>query len=172
MPEKGLKYQVKLYLDSEGTDYLSRLFPEVRLLILLELPIKAILHLSATCQYLRTVICEPQSFNALIRMKILGQEAEASCLRWILPVRNIQGEQEAAHIADRGWLPVEIRQEAIIEAPFSHPSFPFALFLKAVFLSDSMRNRRRLWSIVKQYDAIWRQYRTQGWEVDYFKKLI
>ena len=28
----------------------------------------------------------------------------------------------------------------------------------------SMSNRRRFWDIVGQFQAIWREYRTEGWE--------
>jgi hypothetical protein len=85
-------------------------------------------------------------------------------------VVSVQGEQEAAFRAYQAWLPEEAREEANADNLFSHDSFPFVSFLQAVFDSDSMRNRKRWWLIVKQYEVIWKAYRTSGWERDLFRK--
>ncbi|KDQ20437.1 hypothetical protein BOTBODRAFT_26443 [Botryobasidium botryosum FD-172 SS1] len=54
------------------------------------------------------------------------------------------------------------------ESPFLSPSFPYFAFVRACFGDDSLRNRRRLWGIAKQFERVWREYRTKGWERDIF----
>ncbi|KDQ20438.1 hypothetical protein BOTBODRAFT_61583 [Botryobasidium botryosum FD-172 SS1] len=54
------------------------------------------------------------------------------------------------------------------ESPFLSSSFPYFAFVRVCFEDDSMRNRRRLWGIAKQFERVWREYRTQGWERDIF----
>jgi hypothetical protein len=54
--------------------------------------------------------------------------------------------------------------------PFSDHSFPFHAFVLVCLTLDTtpasmlMSNRRCFWGIIKQFQAIWWNYRTTGWE--------
>lgn len=87
-------------------------------------------------------------------------------LYWILPVETVAGERDAAMAAFQTWLPLDVSTDA----PLMHPSFPLLEFVKAVYRTDSMSNRKRLWGIVQQLGTIWCEYRSQGWQIDYFRK--
>lgn len=52
--------------------------------------------------------------------------------------------------------------------PLFEPDFPLLAFLRAWYLSDNMRARRRRWNIIKQFDILWTNYRRDGWERDEF----
>lgn len=76
-------------------------------------------------------------------------------LFWILPVTTLPGEAECAF--ESAWTWIDGPQGS--DSPFEHAEFPFLAYLRECFRSDSMRNRRRLWGIVKQYDRLWDDYR-------------
>ncbi|KAI0084837.1 hypothetical protein BDY19DRAFT_997400 [Irpex rosettiformis] len=48
------------------------------------------------------------------------------------------------------------------------PQFPALAFIRACQESDSMRNRQRLYGLVKQIEEEWKSYRLNGWKVDRF----
>lgn len=48
------------------------------------------------------------------------------------------------------------------------PQFPALAFVAACWSSDSMKNRRRLWSQVRQFEELWKDYRLHGWQADRF----
>jgi hypothetical protein len=104
-----------------------------------------------------------------------------SSTRWLLPVGSINGETEAATSAAREWLasehalsstsgPPSLHQSNDLTLPFREHSFPFYAFVPAclslntTLASMSMSNRRRFWGITQQFQVIWRNYRTTGWE--------
>jgi hypothetical protein len=101
--------------------------------------------------------------------------------RWLLPVKTINGETETATSAAREWLaskhaPTDTSGLSLpcqsIESSlfFGDHSFPFHAFVPVCLTLDmtpasmSMSNQRRFWGIIKQFQAIWRNYRTTGWE--------
>lgn len=55
-----------------------------------------------------------------------------------------------------------------LKSILAHPQFPHLRFVRACWDSDSMMNRKRLWGMVKQFDGLWKEYRTNGWDVDRF----
>jgi len=99
-------------------------------------------------------------------------------LRWISPVGAMPSEVERANDVFRQWTSsVSPHSVDVPEGPTPHsdmrnplllPHFPRLAFVHACFQSDSMMNRKRIWSIVKQYDALWMDYRTNGWQEDKF----
>ncbi|KAJ7645904.1 hypothetical protein DFH06DRAFT_1424523 [Mycena polygramma] len=73
-------------------------------------------------------------------------------LGWILPVENVKGEVERANTAARGWYPERSELASVLDSK----DFPFSRFVSECSKSNSMRNRRRLWSIYKQYEVLWK----------------
>ncbi|KAJ7145157.1 hypothetical protein C8R43DRAFT_1013042 [Mycena crocata] len=71
-------------------------------------------------------------------------------LRWILPVQGVKGEVDRANSAVAGWY----ANPEGLSSVFSSRGFPFASFISECVRSNSMRNRRRLWKIFKQYEAL------------------
>lgn len=66
-------------------------------------------------------------------------------------------------------IPVGAHSEPSTRAlPLLDPAFPLAAFIRACYLSDNMRARRRRWRIIKQFDKLWTDYRRNGWERDVF----
>ncbi|KDR71955.1 hypothetical protein GALMADRAFT_253241, partial [Galerina marginata CBS 339.88] len=136
---------------------------ELLLDIFRQIPIRSLLSLSSASRSLRTLITEPGFLNQTIKAAVLsGSEF------WILPVAAIAGEQEQARNRALEWLATVSPDHdvPITESPFHSPSFPYLAFVHACYCSDSMRNRQRLWKIVKQFDFLWRDYRLHGWQRD------
>ncbi|KAJ6522984.1 hypothetical protein DFH09DRAFT_1096929 [Mycena vulgaris] len=72
-------------------------------------------------------------------------------LRWILPVPEVKGEVNRANEAVKGWY----SNPTTLPSVFDSREFPFARFLSECVRSGSMRNRRRLWKIFKQFKVLW-----------------
>lgn len=165
---------------------------EILLPILYDLPIYDLLSLSATCRSLRRLIVDPPFLNRVLQEAILR-----GSFRYVLPVHKLRDEEERAYEAIRLWLPEAVRPAEIddgrdqesdednvaeteenseepeqvippVKPIILDPQFPALPFVRACVSSDSMRNRRRLWRMVKQFEKLWRMYRLNGWEVDRF----
>jgi hypothetical protein len=104
-----------------------------------------------------------------------------SSTRWLLPVGSINGETETATSVAREWLaskhalnstsrpllPHQSNGPAVLFRDYSFPFYAFVpacLSLNTTLASMSMSNRRRFWGIIQQFQVIWRNYRTTGWE--------
>ena len=95
-------------------------------------------------------------------------------LRWISPVNAMRSEADRANEAFSQWtsvyathnvqVPEELSSQSDTHNPLLLPHFPRLAFVHACFQSDSMMNRKRIWGIVKQYDNLWMDYRTNGWK--------
>jgi hypothetical protein len=72
-------------------------------------------------------------------------------LRWILPVQGVKSEVDRANKAATGWHCNQAGLTSVLDSK----DFPFARFVSACSRSSSMRNRRRLWKIYKQYKVLW-----------------
>jgi hypothetical protein len=72
-------------------------------------------------------------------------------LRWILPVPTVEGEVERAHKAAATWVPTADAHMSSLDSR----DFPFLQFVIRCVKDNSMRNRRRLWDIYKQYKGLW-----------------
>jgi hypothetical protein len=111
-------------------------------------------------------------------------------------VPKLRDEEERAYEAIRFWLPETVRPAGLdddqdqesgedsIEETEEHselervippvkpmildPQFPALAFVRACMTSDSMRNRKRLWGMVKQFEQLWKVYRSHGLTVDRF----
>ena len=133
--------------------------------ILRQLPIRDLLALSSVSRNLRALLTEPAFLNQTIKDAVLsGSEF------WILPVTTIAGEEERALHVAKEWLAAASSDRDVLttESPFHSSAFPYLAFVHACYESDSMRNRQRLWNIVKQFDGLWRDYRLHGWQRDVF----
>ncbi|KAJ7766386.1 hypothetical protein DFH07DRAFT_1013659 [Mycena maculata] len=83
--------------------------------------------------------------------EILWHQVHHGDLRWVLPVRGVKDEVERANSAVKGWY----GNPAGLASAFDSREFPFARFMLECARSNSMRNRRRLWLIYKQYKVLW-----------------
>lgn len=138
---------------------------ELLLDIFRQLPIDSLLSLSSASRSLRALITEPAFLNQTIKAAVLGGSAF-----WVLPVTIVADEEKNARCIAMEWLTMVSSDNDVLttESPFHSPSFPYLAFLHACYESDSMRNRKRLWNIVKQFDGLWRDYRLHGWQRDVF----
>jgi len=146
-------------------DPFSALPVELLFDILRQLPIRALLVLSSISRNLRALLTEPAFLNQTIKVAVLwGSEF------WILPVTTIAGEEERALHVAMEWLATTSSGRDVLTtgSPFHSSAFPYLAFVHACYKSDSMRNRQRLWNIVKQFDGLWRDYRLHGWQPDVF----
>ena len=147
------------------SDPLSALPTELLFDILRQLPIRALLALSSVSRNLRALLTEPAFLNQTIKIAVLsGSEF------WMLPVTTIAGEEERALHVAMEWLTTVSSDPDVLTtgSPFHSSAFPYLAFVHACYESDSMRNRQRLWNIVKQFDGLWRDYRLHGWQRDVF----
>ena len=144
---------------SRLSDPFSALPTELLLDILQQLPIRTLLSLSSASRNLRVLITESSFLNQTIKATVLGGSEF-----WILPVTTLPGEEERARQVAMNWFTTASSDHPLTtESPFHSPSFPYLAFVHACYESDSMRNRQRLWNIVKQFDGLWRDYRLHGW---------
>ncbi|KAJ7291661.1 hypothetical protein C8J57DRAFT_1588143 [Mycena rebaudengoi] len=121
-------------------------FPsEVLLQTLPHVPLHGLLALWTTSRGFRRRV-QPLLNEALLYQLHHGD------LGWILPVPSIDGETIRAFGEAQTWIPAGTRP---CQIPFDPPSFPLWHFISECFRSDSMRNRRRLWGIYKQYQELW-----------------
>ncbi|KAL0955126.1 hypothetical protein HGRIS_004039 [Hohenbuehelia grisea] len=90
-------------------------------------------------------------------------------LQWILPVESMDGEEDAFRSACATWAPPRSNNKQLPESTLiRRADFPHYTFLAEAWVHDSMRNRRRLWDITKQFELLWWDYRTKGWENNIF----
>ena len=130
-----------------------------------QLPIRDLLALSSVSRNLRALLTEPAFLDQTIKVAVLwGSEF------WMLPVTTIAGEEERALHVAMEWLNTASSDRDVLttDSPFHSSAFPYLAFVHACYKSDSMRNRQRLWNIVKQFDGLWRDYRLHGWQRDVF----
>ncbi|KAH7910964.1 hypothetical protein BJ138DRAFT_1179890 [Hygrophoropsis aurantiaca] len=52
---------------------------------------------------------------------------------------------------------------------FQSPDFPAFAFVHACYAWNPMRNRERIWGQAKQFEALWKDFRLKGWEVNRFQ---
>ncbi|KAF5348074.1 hypothetical protein D9758_010041 [Tetrapyrgos nigripes] len=134
---------------------------EAFMLIMQHLPVYAVTGLASTCRIMRFRIHYNQRFlNEAYRRSILN-----GYYSWLQPVviPSFYDESERAIMAARTWLP---QSEEVLESSFtliiSSPAFPCAEFVRACVTSPSIRNRKRILGIVKQFDTLWWSYGMSG----------
>jgi hypothetical protein len=69
------------------------------------------------------------------------------------PVNGVKREVNRANTTAKGW--VSVPSGLASESIFDSKQFPFAPFIGECLKSRSMRNRRRVWKIYKQYRELW-----------------
>ncbi|KAJ7291568.1 hypothetical protein C8J57DRAFT_1044772, partial [Mycena rebaudengoi] len=144
-PSNSLEVQITaVQLDSEFTTPFHSLPAEILIQIL---PCLSLADLISTILVSRSVA------RLIIPMldETLWNHVHYGDLRWILPVPAVQGEVERAHKAAATWALIA---DAHV-SPFDSRDFPFLQFVMRCSKDNSMRNRRRLWDIYKQYKGLW-----------------
>lgn len=104
--------------------------------------------------------------------------------RWLLPVVTFRNEMKRALPVFDQWLTsqyaltdqnpssAEYTPSTPVTSPFLDHKFPFYAFVPACLTVDtsmpsmSMSNRRRFWNVAQQFQVLWMDYRTKGWERD------
>lgn len=160
---------------------------ELLLPILHDLTLPSLLALSATCRSLRAFMTAPAFLD-----RVLQEAITHGSLRWLLPVDGLLDEHARASAALQTWLPEACRSApspcprapsstadvhgdgaASVAQPsarilFMSPHLDRVAFVHACWQSDSMMNRKRLWGQVQQFEALWTEYRLNGWQGDRF----
>lgn len=98
--------------------------------------------------------------------------------RLLLHISDVNARIEHANEIFNQWVTVYVPQGVTSgEKPPSSseahtllysPHFPRLAFVRACFQSDSMMNRKWIWGIVKQFDALWRDYPTNSMQEKMF----
>ena len=142
---------------------------ELLLVILNQTSFLSYLYLSSTCKFLRSLLTAPHFVDLILKEAIVRGQ-----FRWISPVEAMPAEVDCANEIFNQWISVySARHIDALEKPPSRsntqnplllPNFPRLAFIHACYQSDSMMNRLRIWGIVKQYEALWMNYRTNGWK--------
>ena len=146
---------------------------ELLLPLLADLPLISIFALSSTCRSLRRLITNTHFLDQALKECITR-----GSLHWLSPVERMPGgEVTRAHRTMRLWRPSGDPDKVSTErdttalsstaSPLAHPRFPRLAFVRACWASDSMMNRKRLWGLSRQFAALWRDYRSNGWQGDY-----
>ena len=173
-PNLALDHSLAVFLSARASGTFHRLPTEIMQHILQDVPLQSILALSSASRSLRNLITNPPYLKHIIMQAITY-----GSLRWILPVETMPGEVESALNAFSTW--VDKSSPTVLKAIvspkpkstlqlISMPSFPHLQFIRACFDLDSMRNRKRLWDIVKQFDGFWWDYQLHGYEVSRFRE--
>jgi hypothetical protein len=146
---------------------------ELLLVIFGQISLPSYLSVSAACKSLRSLLTASDFADSIMKVAITRGH-----LRWISPVDAMPSEVNRANEIFGQWISVYPAQNATVRAespsyleaqnPLLFPNFPRLAFVHACFQSDSMMNRKRIWGIVKQYDDLWMDYRTNGWQEDRF----
>ncbi|KAI0047354.1 hypothetical protein FA95DRAFT_1559195 [Auriscalpium vulgare] len=124
--------------------------------------------LSATSKSVRAVLSSPHVVNRFFRSEVVSPHGR---LHWILPLRSVRNEVERCHSTAAKWISSEDPQNATgAHGPFGSPDFPYGPFVRACLArsNSSMRNRERIWGMVKQVEKMWSAYRKHGYKVDRF----
>ncbi|KAH8826288.1 hypothetical protein DL96DRAFT_1607633 [Flagelloscypha sp. PMI_526] len=129
---------------SEPTPKLLTVPLEVLLDIFSSLFLADIINVSSTSKAMRQLATKPILLPLLLRNMITSPHGS---LRWIQPCPLVEGEVEKANEALRTWTE--------FADPLSAPDFPFVEFVHTCLVqSNSMRNRRRLWRMIKQVEDL------------------
>jgi F-box domain len=140
---------------------------ELLLVILGQTPLTSYLSLSSTCKSLRSLLITPDFADRVMKESIAHGH-----LRWLSPVDTMPSEVDRANEIFKQWISVYVPEEPSFRLYARNhsllPHFPCFVFVYACLHSDSMMNQERIWGMVKQYDALWMDYRTNGWKQNRF----
>ena len=152
---------------SNSTSTFGKLPIELLLVILGQTPLTSYLSLSSTCKSLRSLLIMPDFADRVMKESIAHGH-----LCWLSPVDAMPSEVDRANEIFKKWISIYMPEE-----PSSHldahnllllPHFPCFEFVYACMHSDSMMNWEQIWGMVKQYNALWMDYCTNGWKQNRF----
>ncbi|KAH7874971.1 uncharacterized protein C8R40DRAFT_1147710 [Lentinula edodes] len=158
---------------------LHNLPQDVLLQIFALLQLSDIMNLSSTSKGMRLLITNPGMLSAILRWEVLNPHGQ---LRWILPVAAFPKEVEQAEKIAQEWLTSSYTlhynqnptTSTSLMSAFQNQAFPYYAFIPTYLTvntsneSFSMSSRRRLWKQVQQFQNLWLEYRTNGWDTDIF----
>ncbi|KAH8797720.1 hypothetical protein DL96DRAFT_1688480 [Flagelloscypha sp. PMI_526] len=110
-----------------------------------------LLNISSTCRAYRQRVTGHELLSTIVYEMI-----HFGSLRWIKPCASVYGEVERANEALVTWIDAAAGKDD----PLHEPSFPILAFVWTCCVkSTSMKSRRRLWGISKQFETMWITYR-------------
>ncbi|KAH8826281.1 hypothetical protein DL96DRAFT_1529738 [Flagelloscypha sp. PMI_526] len=128
---------------------------------LLSLPVELILKICSTLSLpeifatssasksMRQLVIRPDILHLHLHSMITSPDGS---LRWLQPCSLVKGEVDRASEALRTWVNSNHKDNG---NPFCAPDFPFVEFVYTCLVeSDSMRNRKRLWGVIKQVEFL------------------
>ncbi|KAH8823590.1 hypothetical protein DL96DRAFT_1469149 [Flagelloscypha sp. PMI_526] len=122
---------------------------ELMLDILSRLSLEDALDVSCACKQLRNQLLQDNALSMLARDMI-----KDGTLRWVQPCSLVENEVDKANMALVTWF-----EDKHCANPLQSPSFPILPFLHTCFLkSGSMKNRHRIWGVIKQLERRWIAY--------------
>jgi hypothetical protein len=127
--------------------------------------VKDVLSLTSSCRYFYHRFGNPDFLSLWLRVQL---RAPLSGVYWFLPVSAVEGEVESFVKACEESKPSQTAATASPSPGASivfDASFPLFDFFRVNYGTDSMKNRRRLWRISRQFREEWYKYRTDGYEV-------
>ncbi|KAH8831829.1 hypothetical protein DL96DRAFT_1589130 [Flagelloscypha sp. PMI_526] len=133
-------------ITSQASPKLLTLPLELLLQILSSLSLADIVHVSSASKDMRQLVIQPGILPLLLRELVTSPSGS---LRWLQPCSLVEGEVENANIALRSWIKLDYKD------PLQAQEFPFVEFVHACMVqSASMKNRRRIWRMIKQVEAM------------------
>ncbi|KAH8826291.1 hypothetical protein DL96DRAFT_1607636 [Flagelloscypha sp. PMI_526] len=141
---------------SDSPPMLLTLPIELLLKISASLSISDILHVSSISKGMRRLVTQPGILSQLLREAIVTPNGT---LRWMQPCSLVAGEVEKANEALRSWLVADSDGSL---SPLHKPDFLFVEFVHTCFVkSHSMKNRKRIWGMIKQVETLLVESRRQ-----------
>jgi hypothetical protein len=137
---------------------------EIVLEIFVSSHIREVLSFATCCRSFRSRFGNEAFLSSLLRDQMRRPHGS---MYWLLPVATINEEVEKFCQACRESKVLESNgkdQPTLMDAAiiFSQ-EFPLYNFVQANYRTESMRNRRRLWRISRQFRREWYRYRTKGY---------
>jgi hypothetical protein len=137
---------------------------EIVLEILLNLPIGHILSFTSSCRHFYHRFGNPEFLSLILRTWL---RHPLSAAYWFLPVAAVKGEVEKFRKVCEESISSELLATASTSLDVSivfEVDFPLLEFFRINYRTDSMKNRRWLWRISRQFREEWYRYRTEGRE--------
>jgi hypothetical protein len=127
-------------------------------------PIQEILSLTSCCRSFYDRFGNISFLSSVFRARL---RHPLGSMHWFMPVSTVEGEIDRFCEACKDSIVLENKSKdrtvLIDPAIVFAQEFPLYEFVRENYLTESMRNRRRLWRISQQFRREWYRYRTKGY---------
>lgn len=155
---------------SEELKKWDKLPTEIRLEIFANVSIPDFFAFTSSCRYFHLQFGNHNFVSSLMRTQL---RRPLSSLHWFLPVTDVKGEVETfCHACNESRTPESETPSQMAEGipMVFDPNFPLFQYVRTNWITDSMKNRRRIWRITQQFRQEWYKYRTEGYEYNIFEE--